>query len=112
MKKVAVLSVCMLFGLKCLMANPVPVPSVQVNELMFDSEKGWMLELVCILDSDSPLVKMTFFSSSGSAESKYLPVWDDCQSEWCVQLFVLTPDSMKSQLDINCLKNTISRIIF
>jgi len=44
MKKLAVLLVCMLFSLKCLVANPVPIPSVDITELMFDAEKGWMLE--------------------------------------------------------------------
>jgi len=100
MKKVAFLLVCVLCGLKCLVANPVPVPSVYINEIMFDSEKGWMLELLCYGEEPSPIVKMTVFSSSGSAESKYLPVGNGEKDEWS-QLFVLTRDSMESNLDIN-----------
>ncbi|MCL2041809.1 MAG: T9SS type A sorting domain-containing protein [Bacteroidales bacterium] len=110
MKKVAFLLVCVLCGLKCLVANPVPVPSVYINEIMFDSEKGWMLELLCYGEEPSPIVKMTVFSSSGSAESKYLPVGNGEKDEWS-QLFVLTRDSMESNLDINPLGDEITVVI-
>jgi len=106
MKKVAFLLVCVLYGLKCLIANPVAVPSVRINEIMFDSEQGWMLELVCYGGEKFPFVKMTVSSSSGSAESKYLPVWEG--DEYYSQLFVLTRDSMESSLDINPLGDIIT----
>jgi len=106
MKKVAVLLVCALFGLKCLIANPVLDPSVKITELMFDSEKGWMLELECCNESRCTFVKMTVSSSLGSAESKYLPVWDE--NETRCKLFVLTRDGMESELGINPLGDKIT----
>jgi len=99
MKKVAALLVCMMFGLKCLIANPVPDPFVYINEFMFDVEKGWILELDCHNMHKHTFVKMTVSSSFGSAETKSLPVWDNYP--YINQLFVLTSDSMKSKLRID-----------
>jgi hypothetical protein len=74
---------------------------------MFDAEKGWMLELDYLGGPICPIVKLTVASSSGSAESKYLPYFDDYKRE----LFVLTHDSMKSNLDINPLGDYIAVVM-
>jgi len=106
MKKVAFLLVCVLYSVKCLIANPVGSPSVYINEIMFDSEKEWMLELACYNGNMFPYLGMTVFSSSGSAESNYLPVWEGYYVNY--ELVVLTRDSMKSNLDINPLGDKIT----
>jgi len=112
MKKVAFLLVCVLYSVKCLIANPVPVPAVYINEFMFDSEKGWELELTCngYGNNECPFMEMTVSSSSGCAKSKYLPVWDE-EWDWYSQLFVLTRDSMESDLEINPLGDIITVVI-
>ena len=106
MKKVAFLLVCVLFGLKCLIANPLPTPYLYINEFMFDSAKGWVLELECYGNQEFPFVRMAVLSSSGSDEAKILPVWDG--DDWYSQFFVLTRDDMESKLDINPLGDKIS----
>jgi len=107
MKKFNLLLVSMLLGFKCLMANPVLMtPKVYINEIMFDAEKGWMLELKCFNGHDEfPYLSMTVSSSSGSAESNYLPVWGGYYVNY--ELVVLIRDSMKSDLDINPLGDRV-----
>ena len=105
MKKLALLSVCILLSVKCLIANPLPVLSVDIMEIMFDSEKGWMLEVnITNMENDS-IVKITVSSSSGSAESKYLPVFEEYE---VYKLFVLTRDSLESDVYINPLGDKIT----
>jgi len=109
MKKVAFLLVCVLCGLKCLVANPLPPVAANINEIMFDSEKGWILELYYYKMEGLQLLKMTVSSSYGSAESKYLPVEEgEWEWDWYKELFVLTRDSMKSDLYINPLGDEIT----
>jgi hypothetical protein len=48
---------------------------------------------------------MTISSSSGSADSRYLPVWEE--SDYDEKIFVLTRDSLETDLDINPLGDEI-----
>ena len=110
MKKLAVLLVCMLLSLKCLVANPVPIEGeAHISEIMFDAEKGWILELNCYNGEKCPFLSITVSSSSGSAKSNYLPLWDGYYSNF--ERVVLTRDSMDSNLNINPLGDKITVVV-
>jgi len=115
MKKLVVLLVCVLLSMKCLVANPLPPIDITISEIMFDAEKGWMLELYCYSlhygDEKYTILSLTVASASGSAESNYFPIWDDCSDELCNERFVLTRDSMKSDLNINPLGDKVTVIM-
>ena len=111
MKKLAVLLVCVLWSMKCLIANPLPLADVTISEIMFDAEKGWMLELYCYRIEKITVLNLTVASASGSAESNYFPNWDECSDEYCNERFVLTRDSMKSDLSINPLGDEVTVIV-
>ena len=110
MKKLVLILTVIMLGMSGIKANPIPVPSVKINEFMFDDEKGWMLEVLVYVEYDLGITRLEIRSSSGKADVKYIPPPENY--EYWDEFIVYTQDSMQSELNFNPLGDIVMATIF
>jgi len=94
------------FGIK-LLANPIPIPMVEISELLFDPVYGWQIELEYYTYQEHMLIDSIWLcSSSGQSKLKHYQIIDP------YGLIIVTNDSLDADLEINPEGDSITVVTF